>query len=98
MITAIVDIRMIDAQQRQVGALQVRDHARGQCEFDGPGDDDVSKHHCGDRLREMERRVQRRTVGAVEQRRLQSELDCGAERGGIDADEGGDAGGNHAAR
>ena len=65
---------VVDPQQRQVGALQVRDHSRGERELHRAGDGEVRERHRRDRLREMERRVQRRAVGAVEERRLQPEL------------------------
>ena len=89
---------MVDPQQREVGALQVRDDARGERELDRAGDREVRERHRRDRLREMERRVQRRAVGAVEQRRLQPELDRRAQRGDVEPDVAADPGGQRAPR
>ena len=76
---------MVDAQERKVRTLKVRDHAGRQRELDAARHREMRERHRRDRLREMERRVQRRAVGGVEQHGLQAELDRRAQRGHVQA-------------
>jgi hypothetical protein len=88
---------MVDAEQREVRPLQVGDHTGGEHRFDGAGHREVGQRHRGNRLREVERRVQRRAVRGVEQRRLQAEFDRRAQRGRVEPDVRAGPGGERAA-
>ena len=71
---------MVDAQQREIRSLQVREDAHGQRELDPAGDREMRQRHRRNRLTQMERRVQRSAVGGVEQHGLEPELDRGCQR------------------
>ena len=83
---------MVDAQQREIRSLQVRDDAHGQRELDPARDREMRQRHRGNRLTQMERRVQRSSVGGVEEHGLKPELDRGCQGRGVETGVAADAG------
>ena len=77
---------VVDPQHRQVGLLQVGHDPGGEHQLDHPGHQQVGQHHGRDGLGQVERGVQRRAVGRVEQHRLQAQLDGAAQGGRVQAD------------
>ena len=61
---------VIDAHDRHVGALQVRDHTECQRELDDTGYHEVSERHGRDGLGKMKRCIQRGAVSRLEECRL----------------------------
>ena len=64
-------------QQRRLGALQIRDHSRGDDHFRQAGDGQVADHHRGNGDVQRIRRVERRAGRIVKEHRLNAELDRG---------------------
>ena len=92
------DRAVVDPQQRQIRALQVGEDAERQDQLDAPGHRQVGQRHRGDRRAEVERGVERRSVGAAEQRRLQAELDGRAQRRRVEPRVGTEPGAQRASR
>ncbi len=91
-------IGMVDVQHRHVGSLEERDHPEGERELDETGHREMGERHGRDGLGEVERRVQRRAIGGLEQIRLDAELDRCAHRRDVQPGVRSDAGGQRSTR